>query len=99
MHLPKCSRVRAGLPPESEPSPSLHNKSEIRISKSETILKSEIRNTKPAPVMACFGFSISCFGFVSDFEIRISDFAIHGPCQQNPRTELLGTILAWMGTP
>ncbi len=41
-------------------------KSEIRNPKSETNPKSEIKNSKP--------FWTSCFGFVSYFDIRISDF-------------------------
>ncbi|HYT94479.1 MAG TPA: hypothetical protein VEL76_37535, partial [Gemmataceae bacterium] len=47
-------------------------KSEIRNSKSETNPKSEQENPKlQAPLSS---FSGSDFGFVSDFEFRISDF-------------------------
>jgi hypothetical protein len=58
----------------------LGQKSEIRISKSETNPKFEFSNTKQIrnrPAFAfrlCLGFRFSCFEFVSDFEIRISDF-------------------------
>src|SRR5260221_5705086 len=53
----------------------LKNKSEIRISKSETNSKSEFSNKKNEDSTAFrFGFWISCFGFVSDFGFRISCF-------------------------
>src|SRR5262249_39358740 len=51
-------------------------KSEIRISKSET--NSNDENPKPATCVARFGFGDSNFGFVSDFEIRISDLRPRG---------------------
>src|SRR5207244_1253471 len=47
-------------------------KSEIRISKSETNSKLEIRNSKRCG----FAFRIWDFEFVSDFEIRISDLVL-----------------------
>ena len=49
-------------------------KSEFRMSKSETISKFECLNVRknPTPEFACFDHSY--FGFVSCFEIRISNF-------------------------
>jgi WD40 repeat protein/serine/threonine protein kinase len=51
----------------------LRRKSEIRNSKSETNPKPEIPRTE-TPSAARLGFKDSDFGFVSDFEFRISDF-------------------------
>ena len=51
--------------------------SEARISKSETMGKLEAEMCKPkaktSPGLFSFHFSYSAFGFVSDFDIRISD--------------------------
>jgi prepilin-type N-terminal cleavage/methylation domain-containing protein/prepilin-type processing-associated H-X9-DG protein len=47
-------------------------KSEIRISKCETNLKSQIRNQKPAQQVPCLGFRISNLFRISDFDFRIS---------------------------
>jgi hypothetical protein len=52
--------------------PSRKEKSEIRTSKSETNSNFEEENSN----QSCFGFRIKDFGFVSDFEIRISNLAI-----------------------
>jgi hypothetical protein len=46
-------------------------KSEIRISKFETNRKLEIQNDEP--LCSGFLFRVLSFGFVSDFEIRISN--------------------------
>src|ERR1700682_631934 len=52
-------------------------KSEIRISKSEAKRKPETQNLQPKrpPELS---FLFSSFEFVSDFEIRISDFSLQG---------------------
>src|SRR5262249_35677441 len=50
----------------------LRPKSEIRISKSEANAKSEIPKSEPTADVP--GFGHSNFGFVSNFDIRISDF-------------------------
>jgi len=50
-----------------------HRKSEIRNTKSETNSKHKIQIQNDD--VPSFWFRISLFGFVSDFDIRISDFS------------------------
>jgi hypothetical protein len=57
---------------KSETTPA--GKSEIRISKSETISKSKLSMPQPPQLPTILDFEFQSFEFVSDFGFRASDF-------------------------
>ena len=65
-------------------------KFETRISKSEANLKSEIQTIEST--VLSLSFAISCFEFVSDFEIRISNLVVANRTTQIYTTHIKSRI-------
>src|SRR5207237_400958 len=92
-----CGSVH-GVRSMGEKAAARKNKSEIRISKSETNSNTKIPMTEID--VWRFGFCISDFEFVSDFEIRISDFFLADPIRNDkrgpvlPRKQPVGGVVA-----